>query len=199
MSRRRRQFGTTPMEAVRPVVAWTRTAGVQELMPPVDRGVPLKVADVDQEAKTITIRAEPMLLCVGLGKLKDGRHVTFEADTQGDKVLEWRPLCARPTLDGPERAWWQVAYAKLFLRRALTETESAANVRDSAGVLAEHFEHGMAVALHQDGKKWVAMGMTLDGARVVEPVILSMGPKDWVWLAIDSWAGKNMLPRRRLP
>lgn len=153
---------------------------------------------MDKEARSITITEAPRLLCVGLGHLTDGRHVAFEAEVQGGKVLEWRPLCAHTHVSGPERAWWQVAYAKLYVRRELSETEQAANVRDTRGVLPEHFEHGLAVAIHTQGKKTAALAMRLEGLTVTEPEVLTAGPRDFCWIRIDTWVGLNMLPRRKM-
>ena len=172
------------------------TPGSQELLPPSEPGAVLMVTGADVTAKTITVTA-PRLLCVGLGLLKDGRHVAFEAEVQGGKVAAWKPLCARPTWDGPERAWWQVAYARVYMRRELTETEQAANARDTVGVRPEDFDHGKAIAIHTQGKKTSAFAMTLEGDRVSEPEWLTTATRPDCWVRIDTWAGLNMLPRRR--
>lgn len=179
--------------------AWAGTAGAQELLPPPASGAELVVAGVDTAAATLTIAAAPAprLTAVGMGLLKDGRHVAFEAEVEGGKVLAWKPLCAKPTVDAPERAWWQVAYARVYVRRALSETEEAANHRDAAGVRPGDFDHGQAVAIHTRGKITVALAMALQGMAVAEPEVLVKAPRPDCWVRIDTWAGLNMLPKRR--
>lgn len=140
---------------------------------------------------------EPILF-VGLGHLKDGRHVAFEAEVEGRKVLRWTPICAKATVDAPERAWWQIHYARLCMRRELTETEQAANARDTVGVTPEHFAHGKAVAIRGTGKSAVALAVSLEGMTVTEPEVITKSTRDWCMVAIGGWAGINMLPRRKL-
>jgi hypothetical protein len=142
-------------------------------------------------------KAPPPVLCIGLGLLKDGRHVAFEADVQGRTVKAWRPLCARPQVDGPERAWWQVGFAKLCAKRELLPAERMANERDSAGVRPEHFAEGAAVAIVSAGRTLTGLAFHLEGTTVQEPRVVGRGAREFCWSELAVWAALNMLPRRR--
>lgn len=137
------------------------------------------------------------MLCIGLGLLKDGRHVAFEADLDGPAVTAWRPLCARPQVDGPERAWWQVGFAKLCVKRELLPAEQRANEQDSHGVLAEHFADGVAVAIIGAGRNLTSLALQLEGMTVAEPVVVARGSREYCWSELAAWASLNMLPKRR--
>lgn len=186
----------------------------------VEPAAALDVAKVDVESSAITLtaanpgRPDPdvletpsgavvkmpaPMLCVGLGLLKDGRHVAFEANLDGPKVKAWRPLCARPQVDGPERAWWQVGFAKLCVKRELLPAEARANEQDSYGVLAEHFSHGAAVAIIGTGRMLTALALQLEGAKVAEPKVVARGSREYCWSELASWASLSMLPKRRKP
>lgn len=145
------------------------------------------------------VKLAPPILCIGLGLMKDGRHVAFEAELEGRTVKEWRPLCARPQVDGPERAWWQVGYAKLCAKRELLLAEVEANERDGAGVRVEAFSEGAAVAIIGAGRTLTALAFRLEGRTVAEPKVVARGAREFCWSELAAWASLNMLPRRRKP
>jgi hypothetical protein len=153
--------------------------------------------DVPPSLAGVLAKAPPPVLCIGLGLLRDGRHVAFEADVQGRTVKAWRPLCARPQVDGPERAWWQVGFAKLCAKRELLPAETSANERDSAGVRPEHFAEGAAVAIVGAGRTLTGLAFHLDGTTVQEPKVVGRGAREFCWSELAVWAALNMLPRRR--
>jgi hypothetical protein len=198
-----------PYPAATGAAMWAGTAGAQELLPPVEPGAALVVVEVDRKTATITIAGAPRgkpgalsaepILCIGLGLLKDGRHVAFEAELVGPAVKEWRPLCARPQVDGPERAWWQVGFARLCAKRELLPAEVEANMRDSHGVRPEHFSEGAAVAILGTGRTCTALALRLEGTTVAEPKVVARGAREFCWSELAVWASLNMLPRRRKP
>lgn len=196
MSRRRaQQFGPSPMEAL--VVTGVFREAATLTLTAANPGKP--DPEVLETPTGTVVKLAPTVLCIGLGLLKDGRHVAFEAEIEGRAVREWRPLCARIQVDGPERAWWQVGYAKLCAKRELLEPEKEANARDSLGVLAEHFDAGAAVAIIGAGRNLTALAIQVEGSTVAEPKVVARGPREFCWAELASWASLNMLPKRRKP
>jgi hypothetical protein len=143
------------------------------------------------------VAAEP-LCAVGLGLLRDGRHVAFEAEVVGRTVTKWTPLCAYREVHAPERTWWQVGWARVCQRRELMPAEVMANERDSRGVRQEDFEEGAAVAIMGVGRKCVALAMHLTGNVVEEPKVVTRGVREYCWAELTTWAALNMLPRRKM-
>lgn len=139
----------------------------------------------------------PPLRCIGLGLLKDGRHVAFEAEVVGCEVRAWTALCALAQAEGPARAWWQVGFATLCAKRALLPAEVEANARDGHGVSASDFVDGAAVAIVGEGRTLTALAMRLEGTTVAEPAVIARGSREYCWSELAAWAALNMLPKRR--
>lgn len=109
-----------------------------------------------------------------LGQTRDFRHAAAWLAVQGQRVVGAELLAVSPDLDGPEHAFQEAIYQRVWLKQQPTAAEKLETARECAPYKGTDVDHARGFAVARRNGTWGLLEVHTEGDKVVRADCVSV-------------------------